>query len=147
MSTKAWILLTLVIISAVLLAISIKLWRELAKQAELRRQQDKSRDDHLAMSLGLIAQTTLQDDLPMAEVAIRSKMLLDHLIPEERARSQYQAIYALHDATEHFARLEARDALTLKERREQDAQREKLEALHREGVLACMRSILHDGFK
>ena len=151
MNNKLMLLVALIVISAVLLVIALKLWRKLQareqSELQLQQQKDQQRDEHLEKSLGLIAQTTLRDDLPLAEAAIRAKLLLDHLIPDEDARQKYQAIYALHDATEHFARSDDRQALSLQARTEQDIQRQKLEALHREGVLACMRSILEQGFR
>jgi len=136
----------LIAVSGVLLAVSLRLWRGLQRHDVAREQDELQRRDHLLRSVGLLAQTTVAGELSLAEGAIRSKMLLDHLVPNENERGPYRAIYALHDATEHLSRREQRDELTAGERQQQDAEREQLEAQHRDGVIAEMRGILQSAF-
>ena len=115
---------------------ALRLWREVwqRRDAQAARHAEARADQH--DSLRLLAGAVRTDDLNLSEAAIRMKVLLDQTHPDGSGPQQFPAIYAMHDALVGFARGAQRRALPEAERRRQDAARERLEAQHRDAVLA-----------
>jgi hypothetical protein len=83
----------------------------------------------------------VQDDLNVSEGALRLRALLTALGVEGEARAPYRAIDELAAEVEQFATHEARQALSLPERMQQDRAREAHERAYRERVLAAIQSL------
>lgn len=93
-------------------------------------------------SLKIFTRLILQNEMNITEGAIRIKVVLDHMLTACK-REPYQAIYTLHDKTEHLARSEARAELPKQQRMREDLQRMAIEAECEEPVKAAVQ-LLHD---
>lgn len=110
--------------------------------AETIRQLGEDVLDSQVRSLKIFTRLILQNEMNLTEGAIRIKVILDHIFTACQ-RGPYQAIYDLHDKTEHLARSEVRERLSKRERMQQDMQRMTLEAEYQEPVTTAVQT-LHD---
>lgn len=138
-------LLALIIIAG-LVFYAWRLWRQIAQQdASTNARRAATRADQI-QSVRILADSLLRGDLNLTEGAIRIKVMLDYLLPEQLARAQYGPFYALYDATEHMPRRNQRDAYSRAELERFDTERQALENQHRAAVLEAARRVKEHPF-
>lgn len=147
-------MLTALIVLAVLIVLALagyagwlhwKLYRHrralAAQQAEYERQKT-AHEDYLIDSIQIIARNMVDEDLNISEGAIRLKHLLDGLGLEDQERARFSALDELYDKVRDFDTHDARKALPVKERLQQDRAREAHERVHRTRVLETARVLI-----
>lgn len=111
-----------------------------AKVASLKAKQDKVRAERVSnimTSVHTIALAVEQQQCDLSEGVIRLTNLLDALPirPAPNFAETYPNIYELHAKISVFATHEARSALTKKERRAEDNEREAIEATYESAII------------
>ncbi|MFC3122018.1 DUF2489 domain-containing protein [Agaribacter flavus] len=101
-------------------------------QAQNKRQamaRDK-RCQTIVDSIQTIAFAMQQQQCDLSEGVIRLWHLLEAMpiLPQPNYRQQFPAVYELYDRIQHFPTLDARKALSKKERKQQDKEREQIES-------------------
>lgn len=114
--------------------------RLLAKEREAQRQR-------LNHSIQIIARALLEEQVSLTEGAIRIKMLMEALEVTEVEREEFTAFYQLADATAHIPILQDWKKLSPKEQRRYTFERLRLEADHKDFVLAAAERIQGRGFQ
>lgn len=153
------VLLKVLIAAAVLIVLALAgyaawLFWQVRQQAKQRDQMETAAADEIRQlgedvllsqvrSLKIFTHLVLQDEMNLTEGAIRIKVVLDHMLTACQ-REPYQAIYDLHEQTEHLARSEARQALPKQDRMRQDLHRITLETQQREAVLTAVKRLRDD---
>ena len=149
MTTLQWwllagtgIILALSLVALYYLVLLLRSKRAQARQRELQQQQQIAQRARLIKSVRLIAHGMIEDQLSLTEGAIRIGVLLESLMQEEQARTEFRAFYLLADATQHIPILDAWKQLSTRRKLGFDLQREQLEIDHREFVLDAARRLL-----
>lgn len=111
-----------------------------AQLKALKIKKDKTRAervDNIMASVHTIALAVEQQQCDLSEGVIRLTNLLDvlPLSPAINFAETYPNIYELHDKIRTFATHEARNALTKKERRAEDHEREAIEAMYESAII------------
>lgn len=105
---------------------------ELLEQQEIEKQKQRLQ---VNKSIQILAQGMIEEQLTLTEGAIRISALLSSIGVNDQVREEYGAFFLLASATEHIPILDAWKQLSTKKKLHFDAQREQLEADHREFVL------------
>ena len=111
-----------------------------AQEAEYQRQKI-AHEEYLINSIHMIAQNMVEEDLNISEGAIRLKFLLDGLGLPEEERARFNALDELYAKVSDFDTHQARKALPVQERLQQDLAREEHERAHRTRVLEAARML------
>jgi hypothetical protein len=143
----AWLLIPLLIVLGLAGYAAWLMWqlrqhrRRLAEQEAQAAARQAEHEACLAESVCIIAHNVVQEDLNVSEAVLRLRALLTALGVEGEARAPYRAIDELAERVEPFATHQARQALSVQERRDQDTAREAHERAYRERVLVAMQSL------
>jgi len=105
-------------------------------------QRHAMRRANLVEQLERLAMAALNDGVNISEITIRSRFLLDHLDPEQQMRERFNGIYLHYEAVKDLAVKEARDELTVAERRQEDLERQRAEQENGEQVKQALRELL-----
>lgn len=143
-----WITLAVIIVLALsayaiylLLAVRRQQQHHHEKLAEFEALMTDERAKRIS-SIRILAQGVVDDQLTLTEAAIRITALLDVLGHGQQARQQHAGLYHLADETLHIPRLQAWQALPLKERRRYEAERLQSEDKYRDFVVASAQTLV-----
>lgn len=119
-----------VIIIAALAYYAHTLINQLKEQERKQKNVRDTRIKNIMQSVHVIALAMEQQQCDLSEGVIRLTNLLDALPlkPQPDFATEYPAIYGLHERIAKYPTHEARAALTKKERRAQDKEREQIES-------------------
>lgn len=145
----AWILLAIaLVIVAMLGGYACVLRRRLAKRrlAMAAQWADEAQraQENLLENLQVIAQCMLDDQMNLTEGCLRARLLLD-LLEEGRYvfQDEFVVFDTVHQRARHLDTHEAREALSKKERRQQDAERRAIEEQHESSIRDGARSLFN----
>jgi len=143
----AWLVILLLIVLGLAGYAAWLLWQlrqnrqRLAQQEAQASARQAEHEAWLAESVCIIAHNMVHEDLNLSEGVLRLRALLTALGVADEARIPYQAIDELAAEVEQFATHEARQALTVQQRLQQDRAREAHERAYRERVLVAVQSL------
>jgi hypothetical protein len=102
----------------------------LRTQQQLRNQKTQQRIDNISQSIQTIAKALEQQQCNLSEGCIRLFHLLEALPVKDKPdfSQQFTGLYSLYEQVKYFPTHEARTAQSKKDTRQQDIQREELEA-------------------
>ena len=123
------------LVVAILAIVAMVMWRKVWVQkadntAKLKDFEDKklAHQAYIKESLLVISETLKRDEMNLSEGAIRLKVLLDNWEQPDRGLTFYKGIEDLYEAVAHFDTHAQRQTLSKDERRQQDKERELIEA-------------------
>lgn len=137
-----YLVITGLLIIVALSAYAGWLWYRVHRNSRARRELDISRHQALFEGLEVLARALLQGQMNVTEAALRMAALLDNMDPDPQPATDLAAIHRLADAAMHLRIGARREELGRAERREEDEQREKLEAEQGDAVLAAAERLL-----
>tara|TARA_R110000787_G_scaffold15745_7_gene48677 strand:- start:14921 stop:15403 length:483 start_codon:yes stop_codon:yes gene_type:complete len=117
--------------------------RQRLAAAELNAERDERRDNAL-LGIGMLANAMLREEVTLTEGSIRLAYLLTQVDAAARQRQEYSVFYQLAEATAHIPMLDAWQALPQRQQRELTIERENIEALYKDFVLAAARGLLEN---
>ncbi|MFY0990268.1 DUF2489 domain-containing protein [Halomonas sp. C05BenzN] len=139
-TTTAMILLGVgLAIIAGLAAYAYTLRQEVQRRRAFREEEAQRARDNCLENLELVASALLQEQVDVTEGAWRCKVLLEILDPQLMERSPFRAFGEVHARTRHLHTHSAREALTPKQRMQEDRERLAVEDEMREAVLEAAR--------
>ncbi|MDE1461984.1 DUF2489 domain-containing protein [Spartinivicinus poritis] len=125
---------------------AVILWREVfANQAKLK-QFEKQQKDFLASSVKILALAIANDQLDLTEGAIRLKILLDNIDVNLVKQPDLAVFDTIYNATKHMATHDAREAMQLSLKIQQDSERTDLEEQYGEAIKAAAKKLLSTRF-
>lgn len=137
------------LVVGILAIIAAVMWRKVWVQkadnaAKLKDLEDKklAHQAYIKESLLVISETLIREEMNLSEGAIRLKVLLDNWEQPDRGLTFYKGIEDLHDAVGHFDTHDQRLKLSKDQRRQQDKEREKIEAQLGEAFKADVAALL-----
>lgn len=120
----AWLLLGAAVIVVVGLgSYALSLWREVKRREAFRRDEIRRANDNCLESLGMIASAMLVEQVDLIEGSLRCKVLLEIIDPGLLDRPEFRVFGEVHQRTGHLHTHSARQALTPRERLQEDRQR------------------------
>lgn len=120
----AWLLLGAAAIVVVGLgSYALTLWREVKRREAFRRDEIRRANDNCLESLGMIASAMLVEQVDLVEGSLRCKVLLEIIDPGLLDRPEFRVFGEVHQRTGHLHTHSARQALTPRERLQEDRQR------------------------
>lgn len=120
----AWLLLGAAAIVVVGLgSYALTLWREVKRREAFRRDEIRRANDNCLESLGMIASAMLVEQVDLIEGSLRCKVLLEIIDPGLLDRPEFRVFGEVHQRTGHLHTHSARQALTPRERLQEDRQR------------------------
>ncbi|MBB3191843.1 DUF2489 domain-containing protein [Halomonas cerina] len=135
-TTTALILLGLALaLVAGLGAYAVTLWREVRRRRDFRDEERRRAHDNCLENLELVASALLQEQVDITEGAWRCKVLLEILDPRLIERPDFAAFGEVHGRTRHLHTHSARQALSPRERFQEDRERLAVEDELREPIL------------
>ncbi|MFL0799694.1 MAG: DUF2489 domain-containing protein [Agarilytica sp.] len=137
-----------IVVIAILIAIAayyhVKLYNKNVKhsenEAELRRTLAENRQKNIN-SVEIIARAVLDDQVTLTEASIRINALVQAIRLEEDKAKELSVFRQLAEATAHIPILEKWKALSRKEKRDFEKERESIEANFRDFVMAASEKI------
>ncbi|SEM24277.1 DUF2489 domain-containing protein [Halomonas caseinilytica] len=140
-NTTALMLLGLaLVVVAGLGAYAVTLWREVRRREAFREEELRRAHENCLENLELVASALQQGQVDITEGAWRCKTLLDILDPSLVSRPEFLAFAEVHERTRHLHTHSARQALSPRERFQEDRERLKVEDEWRDAV---MKAALH----
>ncbi|MCK2183260.1 DUF2489 domain-containing protein [Halomonas getboli] len=141
--TTALILLGIAVaIVAGLAAYAVTLWREVRRRKVFREDELRRAHENCLENLELVASALQQQQVDVTEGSWRCKTLLDILDPSLVERPEFQAFGEVHGRTRHLHTHSARQALTPKERFQEDRERLAVEDEMRAAVIEAAGAVL-----
>jgi hypothetical protein len=124
-------------IIAALGAYAFTLWREVRRRRDAREEETRRAHANCLDNLEMVASALVQEQVDVTEGAWRCKVLLEILDPNLIERSEFMAFGEVHARTRHLHTHSARQALTPKQRFQEDKERLAVEDEMRAAVLAA----------
>lgn len=141
--TTGWVLLGIAfIVLAGLGSYAFTLWREVKRREVFRRDEVRRANDNCLESLGLIANAMLCEQIDLTEGSLRCKVLLEIIDPRLIEHSSFQVFAEVHQRTIHLHTHSARQALTPRERLQEDRVRLAVEKELHGSLLEAARAVL-----
>ncbi|WP_069383648.1 DUF2489 domain-containing protein [Halomonas caseinilytica] len=135
-NTTALMLLGLaLVVVAGLGAYAVTLWREVRRREAFREEELRRAHENCLENLELVASALQQGQVDITEGAWRCKTLLDILDPSLVSRPEFLAFAEVHERTRHLHTHSARQALSPRERFQEDRERLKVEDEWRDAVM------------
>lgn len=141
MTTLHWLALAGLIIVVALAIYAIVLWKKVLAHKAEQDSLARERDQRLAGDIVILANSILDDQLPMIEGSIRIKVLLDNYYGPRRADLDVGIFEMIYDATAHIPTHQGWKDLSKAERKLHEQQMQTLERDHRAAVEAAARNI------
>ncbi|MFP4137987.1 MAG: DUF2489 domain-containing protein [Halomonas sp.] len=142
-TTTAMILAGLgLVIIAGLGAYAYTLWREVRRRQQRQEEELRRAQDNCLENLELVASALVQGQVDVTEGAWRCKVLLEILDSRLMERDSFRPFGEVHALTRHLHTHEARQALTPKQRFQEDKERHAVEEAHRQAVLEAAQAVL-----
>ena len=133
---------TTALILAGLAAYALTLWREVHRRRVSQQDELRRAHDNCLENLELVASALLQEQVDITEGAWRCKVLLEILDSRLLERDSFRPFGEVHARTRHLHTHEARQALSPKQRFQEDKERFAVEEEHRHAVLEAARAAL-----
>ncbi|GAB2799952.1 DUF2489 domain-containing protein [Halomonas shantousis] len=126
--TLAWGLLAVAVLIVVGLALyAFRLWKRVHHREALQRDEIRRANENCLESLDVIARAMLADQVDLIEGALRCKVLLEIIEPQLVERSRFHVFAEVHRRAGHLHTHSARQALSPRQRLEEDRERIALE--------------------
>lgn len=139
----AGIIAVLAAIAAYYQVLLYKKNKERQKQEEDLEQLLKERKDRNLDSIVILARAVLDDQVTMTEASIRINSLSQALPLEAEIKQELLVFQQLAEATQHIPILEKWRALSRKEKKQFDKERESIEEKFKDFIHAVSEKIVH----
>lgn len=138
-----WSLLALAfLVIAGLAAYALWLWRRVWRQQRLQASAEQRRHEQLGGDLRILADSLLDEQLPLIEGAIRIKVLIDNYDPQLSQDPHCVVFHQLYAATAHVPTHAGWKALERRERQRYRSLFSELELQHKAAARAASRWLL-----
>lgn len=131
-----------VLIIAAMSGYAWRLWREVKRRDEARREEVERANRNCLESLEAIAMAMLGDQVDLVEGALRCKVMLDIIDPSLLERDAFRVFADIHRLTEHLHTHSARQALSAKQRFAEDRERIALQEARQGELHEAARQVL-----
>lgn len=139
----AWALLIVGLLIIMGLGVYIVvLLRELKRREALRRDEVRRAQENCLENLDVIARAMLVDQVDLVEGCLRCRVMIDIFEPELLADAKFRIFQYIADKAAHLHTHQAREALSPRERMQEDRERLQLTALNREQIRAGAQHVL-----
>jgi hypothetical protein len=126
---------------------ALHLWRQVWSRQRAHRQTALDSQRRIGDSLRLLANSLLDDQVPLIEGAIRIKVLLDNYASELSRERNCEVFYLLYEATAGIPTHAAWKALDEERRRQHEKCFEVLELQHKDAARTAARWLLDQGLE
>ena len=141
--TMVWVVAGLaVVILAGLGAYAFTLWKEVQRREAFKRDEAERANQQCLSSLDAIARSMISRQVDLVEGSLRCKVLLEIIDPALLQRDGFRVFADVHERTEHLHTHSARNALSLKERLDEDRQRMAVEDEFETPLIEAARGVL-----
>ena len=129
------------VIVAGLGAYAVTLWREVRRREAFRQEEIRRAHQNCLDSLGAIAAAMRAEQVDLVEGALRCKVLLEIIDPALVEREAFRVFASVHAETQHLSTHSSRNALTPRQRMDEDRQRLAVEDANRPALLDAAREV------
>lgn len=118
------------------------LWREVKRREAFRAEEVRRAHEQCLEGLDAVARAMLSEQVDITEGALRCKVMLDIIDPRLVERDAFRVFAEVHARTSHLHTHSARQALSPRERFQEDKQRLAVEDELKPSALVAARAVL-----
>lgn len=123
-------------------AYAFTLWKEVRRRKAFREEELQRAHQNCLENLGMVASALVQEQVDITEGSWRCKVLLEILDQRLTERPDFRAFDEVHQRTRHLHTHSARQALSPRDRAQEDRERLAVEKEFREPVLKAAAAVM-----